>query len=133
MVLDRMLSGSSKETSSQNSDDHSIVDIPTMVSIHPGDVGGFSKVITRERQLSDSPVRARIHNESVGAKISSMAHIRESFTSRGISTEATDLLLSSWRLKTKSNYNSLFAKWSCWCTERNRDPTMGPVEDIIIF
>ena len=133
VVLDGTLSESSKETSSQNSDDHSIVDIPTMVSIHPGDVGGFSKVITRERRLSDSPVRARIHNESGGAKISSMAHIRESFTSRGISTEATDLLLSSWRPKTKSNYNLLFVKWSCWCTERNRDPTMGPVEDIINF
>ena len=130
MVLDRTLSESSKETSSQNSDDHSIVDIPTVVSIHPWDVGGFSKVITRERRLSDSPVRARIHNESGGAKISSMAHIREYFTSRGISTEATDLLLSSWRPKTN---NSLFAKWSCRYTERNRDPTMGPVEDIINF
>ena len=62
-----------------------------------------------------------------------MAHIQESFTLRGISTEATDFLLSSWRLKTKSNYNLLFAKWSCWYTERNRDPTMGPVEDIINF
>ena len=133
MVLDRTLPESSKETSSQNSDNHSIVDISTVVSIHPGDVGEFSKVITRERRLSDSPVRARIHNESGGTEISSMAHIRESFTSRGISTEATDLLLSSWRPKTKSNYNSLFAKWSCWCTERNRDPTMGPVEDIINF
>ena len=94
---------------------------------------GFPRLLPERDDFSDSPVGARIHNESGGAKISSMAHIRESFTSTGISTEATDLLLSSWRPKTKSNYNSLFAKWSCWCTERNRDPTMGPLEDIINF
>ena len=62
-----------------------------------------------------------------------MAHIRESFTSGGISVEASNLLLSSWRPKTKSNYSSLFAKWSGWCVQRNRDPFTGPVEDVLNF
>ena len=60
-----------------------------------------------------------------------MAHTWESFTSRGISAEASNLLLSSWKPKTKSNYNSLFEKWSGWCEQRNRDPIMVPLEDII--
>ena len=38
----------------------------------------------------------------------------------------------SWH-KTKSNYDSLFAKWACWCQSRHRDPTTGPVEDIVNF
>ena len=42
-------------------------------------------------------------------------------------------MLSSWRPKTKSNYNSLFAKWAGWCAQRNRDPFSGPVEDVINF
>ena len=133
MVFDRTLSESSKETSGQSGNNHSIVDIPTMVPVHPRDVGRLSEAITRKRRLSGSSDRARIYNESGGIKISCMAHIQKSFTSRGISTEATDLLLASWKPKPKPSYDSLFAKWSCWCIKRNRDPTMGPVEDIINF
>jgi len=62
-----------------------------------------------------------------------MAHLRESFASRGISPQASGLLLSSWRAKTKSNYNSLFAKWADWCHQRDRNPTAGPIEDIVNF
>jgi len=47
--------------------------------------------------------------------------------------EASALLLASWRPKTQSNYNSLFSKWACWCSQSNRDPTVGPVEDVINF
>jgi len=104
-----------------------------VVPIYPGDAGGFCQTIASKGRLSGSPNRSRIYNESGSTKISGMAHIRESFTSRGISAEASNLLLASWRLKTKSNYNSLFAKWACWCAQRNRDPTKGPVEDIINF
>ena len=46
---------------------------------------------------------------------------------------ASDLLLSSWRAKTKLNYNSLFAKWVDWCQQWNRDPTTGPVREVINF
>jgi len=62
-----------------------------------------------------------------------MAYLWESFTSRGISTEALNLLLSSWRTKTKSNYNSLFTKWVDWCQPRDRNPAAGPIEDVINF
>ena len=62
-----------------------------------------------------------------------MAYLRESFSSRGVSTEASALLLSSWRPKTQSSYNSAFAKWASWCHERNRDPTFGPIEDVANF
>ena len=62
-----------------------------------------------------------------------MARLRDSFASRGVSTQASELLLSSWRTKTNSSYNSLFSKWASWCEQRNRDPTAGPVEDVVNF
>ena len=74
-----------------------------------------------------------LYNETQGTRISCMAYLRESFTSRGISTEASNLLLSSWKTKTKSNYNSLFAKWVDWCQPRDRNPATGPIEDVINF
>ena len=52
---------------------------------------------------------------------------------KGISLDATDLLLSSWRTKTKSNYNFLFAKWVDWCKQRDKNSIAGPVKDIVNF
>ena len=43
------------------------------------------------------------------------------------------VLLASWRPKTQSNYDSLFSKWSRWCSQRNRNPVEGPVEDVANF
>ena len=60
-----------------------------------------------------------------------MVHLRKSFTSRGISAEASRLLLLSWRSKTQSNYNSLFMQWANWYEQRDRDPISGPVEDVV--
>ena len=62
-----------------------------------------------------------------------MAYLQESFSSQGVSSEASALLLSSWRPKTQSSYNSAFAKWASWCHQGNRDPTFGPIEDVVNF
>lgn len=133
MVPDSSLSESGKETSSQSGDGHTTVDLSAMVPHHPGDVGRLSQNTTSKRRSGGLANRTSIYNESGGSSISGMAHIRESFTSRGISAEASNHLLSSWRPKTTSNYNSLFTKWSGWCAQRNRDPITGPVEDVINF
>jgi len=42
------------------------------------------------------------------------------------------LLLSSWRDKTNSNYNSV-CKWASWYKQRNRNPIAEPVEDLVNF
>lgn len=55
-----------------------------------------------------------------------MAYLRESFTSWGVSAEASDPLLED---KNKANYDSLFAKWADWCQQRDKNPTAGPVKD----
>jgi len=68
---------------------------------------------------SNTPNRPGVHNESRSSRVSGMTHIREFFASRGISSEALALLLTSWTSKTQSNYNSLCAKWSRWCSQKN--------------
>ena len=74
-----------------------------------------------------------VHNTTGNSNPGRMAYLRESFTSRRISAQASDLLLSSWRDKTNTSYNSLFAKWANWCEQWSRDLTAGPVEDLVNF
>ena len=133
MVPDRTLSEPSKKAGSKSGDDHSPVGIPAQVSNHPGNAGGFSQASSKLGRSGDTSVRTGLHNESRCTSTIGMANLRESFTSQGISPEAANLLLASWRSKTKSNYDSLFAKWGRWCESQNRDPTTGPIEDIINF
>jgi len=62
-----------------------------------------------------------------------MGYIQKSFESQGISSEASALLIASWRPKSQSNYDSLFSKWSSWCLQRNGNLIEGPVEDVTNF
>lgn len=47
----------------------------------------------------------------------------------------SDLMLALWRDKTNSNYmyGSSFSRWAGWCQQRGRDPTAGPIEDVVNF
>ena len=133
VVLDSTLPEPDKETDGKSGDNHPLVGIATVVPDDSGNARGLPQNFTSERGSSDTPNGSGVHNEPRSSEVSGMAHIRKSFASRGISSEASALLLASWRPKTQSNYNSLFSKWSYWCSQRNRDPTVGPVEGIVNF
>ena len=62
-----------------------------------------------------------------------MVYIRRSCEAGSLSEEATRLLMSSWRKKSQSSYNSLFHKWECWCSQRDQNPIFGPVSDMVNF
>ena len=62
---------------------------------------------------------------------SRVAYLRHS--NQKLSGEASDLLLSSWRQKSAQSYDSLCKKWISWCTERDGDPVLGPIEDVVNF
>ena len=64
---------------------------------------------------------------------SCMAYLRQHYTSQGLSGEATDLLLLSWRQKSSKSYDSLCKKWIHWCIEWQSDPVLGPIEDLVNF
>ena len=122
-----------EKTDGKDGDNHPTVELPAMVSNYPGSTGKFSSPSPSEDRPGSPANNARICHEAGSSGASCMAHLRGSFTSQGISSAASELLLSSWRTKTKSNYNSLFTKWANWGQQRDRDPTTGPIKDIINF
>ena len=62
-----------------------------------------------------------------------MAYLREKYTNKKLSDEATTLLLKSRRVKTNKSYDSLFSKWYSWCDRRGSDPFSGPVSEVVNF
>ena len=62
-----------------------------------------------------------------------MAIVREKCRSGGLSAEASQLVSASLRSKSTSSYESLFRKWNSWCMEQSRDPTKGPIADVVNF
>ena len=67
------------------------------------------------------------HNAPTGH----VEHLRERLGEQGLSGQATDLILKSWR--TKKTYDSLFGRWNRWCVERGSDPFSGPVSAVANF
>ena len=67
------------------------------------------------------------------APTSRVEHLRERLDEQGLSSQATDLILNSWRTKTNKSYDSLFGRWNRWCTERGSNPFSGPVSEVANF
>ena len=61
-----------------------------------------------------------------------VACLRERFSSSCLS-EATKLLLKSWRAKSAHSYDSQFRKWAVRCVERGHNPVSGPASDVANF
>ena len=71
--------------------------------------------------------------EGIHSTTSRLACLRTKFRDSCLSTEASNLMLASWRSKSSQTYDSLFNKWVRWCGERSRDPVSGPVADVANF
>ena len=74
--------------------------------------------------------QARIVLLTRSSTVDCMAHLWRSFSSQGLSTNVSELLLCSWISKTHQSYNSLCSRWMDWCQPRNRNPFEGPVSDV---
>ena len=132
MVPNTTVSEPDKTTRSSSSVDNTPLALSVLVPSSPRDAAGLSSSTSISSRPDIESIQS-IHNATGNSNTGRMAYLRQSFTSRGISTQASDLLLSSWRDKTNTSYNSLFAKWADWCEQRSRDPTVGPVEDVVNF
>ena len=84
------------EAGGKSGDNHSLVGIAALV---PRNARGLPKNFTKAGGSSDTPSGSGFHNEPGGSGVSGMAHIRKSFVSRRISSEASAPLLASWRPK----------------------------------
>ena len=111
----------SPESGSRRHASSTSLENPAMVCAADNHVGGLATPST-----SATPPRVVSGN-------SRMEHLRESLAGQGLSSQATELVMGSWRSKTNKSYNSLFGRWDRWCSERGSDPFSGPVTDVANF
>jgi len=95
MVLDLLLSEPNKEARSQTSNGGTTMALPTMVSSTSPNVGRSSPSTPSNSRPSPESHQPGVHNESGSVNLGRMAHLRESYSSRRISSQVTDLLLSA--------------------------------------
>ena len=123
----------SEATTGMHSIDNSLVDHPILVPSYSSNAGGLPTSPPQQPRSGDPPNRETVHNGSGSPTADRMAHLQSTFSSKRLSTEASELLLSSWRSKTNQSHNSLCSKWIAWCQPRNRNPFEGPVSDVANF
>ena len=91
---------------------------------------GIANILSSQDQCSaecNSGVRPTTSYSTTSSRV---AYLRQHYASKGLSGEASDLLMSSWRQKTSQSYDK---RWISWCTEREADPVSGLIEDVANF
>lgn len=104
-----------------------------MVSTSFGTPGGLPLEDSSATRPGIIAIRAEISNTIRSPSVGCLACRRESYSSWGISPQASDRMLALWRDKTNSNYGSSFPRWASWCQQKDQDPLVGPIEDVVNF
>jgi len=89
VVFNKSLSVSGVSTAGKNCNDSSLVKHSTLVSSDSRNVGGLPTTPSQQNRPGDSSNRVAIHNVLRSAYTNPMAHLRDSFTSQGLSGEAS--------------------------------------------
>lgn len=79
-----------------------------------------------------NPPRA---NSSLGCPSGSsgIAFIRSSIKDQGLSDAATNIVISSWRKSTSSQYSTYLQRWQRYCGEQHTNPTHPSVGEVLEF
>ena len=64
---------------------------------------------------------------------SRLACLQQSWQKKGLSSNASRILLAAWRPGTSSVYDSAWKKWHCWCVQREVNPFCPSLADIVDF
>ena len=64
---------------------------------------------------------------------SRVAHLKQTFRSKGLLEGVIEILKRSWRTSTQSAYSSTWGQWDSWCTQRSIDPLSAPISSILEF
>ena len=133
MVLDTPLPRQSAKTNSADSIVNTPVEDSIMVPSSTRASGGLPSENSSATRSGINATGAGIPDATGSTPAGRLAYLRQSYASRGISPQGSDLMLASWRDKTNSSYGSSFSKWASWCQQRGRDPLTGPIEDVVNF
>ena len=115
VVFNPSLPLQSKKGISTGSVDHTLLEHSIMVSNSVETAGELPSNPTIPARSGSDANRPRVSNETGSTPTDCLAYLN---SSQGFSSEASSLMLASWRDKTNSNYGSSFAKWASWCHQR---------------
>ena len=83
---------------------------------------------------TESPAPQRTSTPTVSqAQISGLSFIRESIGKQCILDEVMTIICRSWRDKTSSRYGCVLRKWKLHCIQKNVDPFITDVNNILEF
>jgi len=83
---------------------------------------------------SDFPIsELQLPSATMPTLLSRLEGIREGFRSKRVPENASKLIISSWRDKTNTNYNSAWRKWDAWCAKRKLPPFSPDVSAMLSF
>ena len=105
-----------------------------LVSESSGIVGLPPDSLTLGSQVTSGPAGSitPVGDES-NSTTCRLACVQQSLQSKGISSNASKLILAAWRPGTNSVYNSAWKKWHCWCIAKKVDPLYPSLADITGF
>ena len=110
------------------------VEKQSLVSNHSISVGRATIASSKTAGSSETPRHKKIHPCAFKKlQADCMAHFRAKLTKEGFSQKVSDILLSSWRKKTASQYESAWKAWSGCCSEREINPFSTTLENILEF
>ena len=115
--------------------DHTSVEKQPLVSSHSISVSRAT-IASAKTAGSSETSRHRKDTPPVPSKklqAGCMAHFRAKLAKEGFSQKVSDILFSSWRKKTASQYESAWKAWSGWCSEREINPFSTTLENIFEF
>ena len=115
--------------------DHTSVEKQTLVSSHSVSLGRTRMASSKTTGSSETSRHQKDTPPVFSKRLQAgcMAHFRETLTKKGFSQKVSDILLSSWRKKTASQYESAWKAWNSWCSEREINPFSTTLENILEF
>ena len=112
---------------------HTTVAIPGLVSRSDGDVDGLSNRASSDGRSDHSVTKLRLSSGGNTSKIGRLEGLRKRFRSGGVSEQAIELILASWRSKTNANYDSAWKAWEAWSAGKGIHPFEADVCNVLDF
>ena len=97
-------------------------------------VGKASNETSSSRVFAAAPVKPRSGSSAVPrSQTASMQDFRTKLENDGLSTEAADLVMSSWKPATKTLYDRFIVKWKVYAENQGVDPFNPAVHNVANF
>ena len=107
---------------------------PNMVACLDENADRQSSTTTQQKETAVSSKQPRNDLPSVSkTRAADVPLVWSSLESQGISTEASRIIMQSWRPCTTTQYQTYYKKWESFCCQRNINPLQATLQDGINF